>query len=122
MGDGGAGRRFTSPAGVCEGTVAFPEGNVTADPAAAVDCAYTTEFFLTVDTDPTAAATGNGSLTPSGWHPVGTTVSLTADATVAAGPGSRFDLRSWEVDGAASGPSLTVTDAHTATAQRDRSS
>lgn len=108
------GKRWVQSFGDCSGTVAFPAGNTTADAAVFLDCSYSPEYFLTVNTSPGAAAIGNTTLTPSGWH-VGT-VPLSADADVAAAPGSRYDFRSWSVDGVPSGPSVVLTSPKTATA------
>lgn len=112
----GAGVRFTHPAGACSGTVAFPVGNTTADAATTITCAYTTEFFLTVNTSPAAAAVGNGTLTSSGWHASGSVVALSADTDVPAGASSRYDFRAWQVNGFSSGASVTMTGPKTATA------
>lgn len=112
----GAGVRFIHPPGACSGTVAFPVGNTTADAATTITCAYTTEYFLTVNTSPAAAAVGNATLTPSGWHTSGSVVALSADADVPAGAGSRYDFRAWQVNGFPSGASVTMTGPKTATA------
>jgi hypothetical protein len=88
---------------------------VTTDPGGTITdtfsdtAAYTTQYYLTVQTNPAAAATGNASLTPSAWEPVGSTVAISADALVAAGTGSRYRFTGWS--GAASGtsPSTSVT-------------
>jgi hypothetical protein len=81
--------------------VSFPAPNTTANPAVTMNCPYVREFHLAVDTDPGAATPGNGALTAGGFRPEGTTVTLTADATVAAGPDSRYELRGWQLDGKA---------------------
>jgi hypothetical protein len=79
--------------------IVFPAPNTTANPSVTMTCAYVRQFQLTVDTDPSAAAAGNSSLSPSGFQPAGATVSLTADSAVPAGPDSRYALRGWNIDG-----------------------
>ena len=88
--------------------IAFPAPNTTANPSVTMTCPYVKQFQLTVDTDPTAAAVGNSSLTPSGFQPDGTTVTLTADATVPAGPNSRYVLKDWTIDGVVQGCTTCV--------------
>ncbi|MEP6811930.1 MAG: hypothetical protein ABI990_02955 [Actinomycetota bacterium] len=112
-----AGSRFRATGSSCSGSVTFPVSNTTANAAESVSCTYTHEFFLTVNTSPTAAATGNASLTPSGWHAAGVTVPLSADADVSAGAGSRYDFRRWDSGGSPLlGSSITLFAPATATA------
>jgi hypothetical protein len=112
-----AGSRFRATGSSCSGTVTFPVSNTTANATESVNCTYTHEFFLTVNTGPAAAATGNASLTPSGWHAAGVSVPLSADADVPAGAGSRYDFRRWESGGfTLAGSSVTLSGPTTVTA------
>jgi len=79
--------------------IVFPAPNTTANPSVTMTCPYARQFQLTVDTDPAATAAGNNTLTPSGFRPDGTIVTLTADATLPAGPDSRYMLKAWTIDG-----------------------
>jgi hypothetical protein len=62
-----------------------------------VTAPYTTQFFLTVGTNPGAAATGNASLTPSGWYNQGP-FTIQADQTVSVAMGRRYNFTSWSGD------------------------
>jgi len=78
---------------------------VTSEPPASVlvtgdfskTAAYTAQDFLTVSTNPAAAATGNGTLTPSGFYNSGA-FTIHSDQDVDAGAGSRYDFRTWSGD------------------------
>jgi len=112
-----AGSRFRATGSSCSGSVTFPVSNTTANAMQSVNCTYTHEFFLTVNTSPAAAATGNATLTPSGWFAAGTPVPLSADADVSAGVGSRYDFRRWESGGTPLlGSSITLFGPRTVTA------
>jgi Bacterial Ig-like domain (group 3)/Divergent InlB B-repeat domain len=68
---------------------------------------YTTQHFLTVQTAPASVAALDTTLTPSAWENAGTTVPLSTDALVVAGPGNCFRFDHWSGD--ASGTSTTTS-------------
>jgi hypothetical protein len=72
-----------------------------------VTAAYTTQFFLTVQTSPPAAGPGDTTLTSSAWEPQGTLVNLTTNALVDLGGGNRYRFDHWSGD--ASGTSTVTT-------------
>jgi hypothetical protein len=78
--------------------------------AFATTAIYTTQYFLSVETSPTFAAPLDSSLTPSGWQAAGTTVSLSTDAFITLGLGSRlrFDHWSGDASGTATGTSIAM--------------
>jgi hypothetical protein len=82
---GGAGTRYVTNQ---------PPGNVLVTDTFSVTAPYTTQYFLTVNTNPAAAATGNVSLTPSGWYDKGP-FTIHSDQTVAVVPGTRYNFNSW---------------------------
>jgi hypothetical protein len=112
----GPGERFVANGVGCSGAVPFETGNTTADASVTLTCAFEHQYFLTVETSPAAAAVGNASLTPSGWHAAGSTVALHADADVPAGAGSRYDFRHWESGGFIVPGQVTMSGPITATA------
>jgi hypothetical protein len=59
-----------------------------------VTAPYVAQDFLTVTTNPLAAATGNATLTPSNWYNAGP-LTIHADQDVSAGSGTRYDFQSW---------------------------
>lgn len=69
---------------------------------------YTTQHFLTVQALPAAAAALDTTLTPSAWEDAGTTVPLTTDALIVAGPGSCFRFDHWSGDASGTSTSTTV--------------
>jgi hypothetical protein len=71
-----------------------PPGNVSVTGTFSVTAPYGTEYFVTVNTNPAAAAVGNASLTASDWYDAGS-FTLHADQDVAAGSGMRYDFQSW---------------------------
>ena len=99
--------------GPASGTVTFPAGNVTANASDSISCAYAREVFVRIATAPAAAATGNASLTSSQWVAAGSALSVTGDAIVGAGAGSRYDFRRWS-DGSVAFMTSTASFAITA--------
>jgi len=99
---------------------------VTAEPPATVNvtanfsktAVYTTQYFLTVQAVPPAAAAFDVSLTPSAWENAGTTVNLTTDAIITISSDSRFRFDHWSGGASGTSPSTTVvmTGPKTATA------
>jgi len=71
-----------------------PPASVLVTDTFSVTAPYTTQYFLTVGTNPGAAATGNASLTPSGWYDKGP-FSIHADQTVSVVTGTRYNFTSW---------------------------
>ena len=69
--------------------------------------AYTTQYFLTVQAVPPAAAALDATLTPSAWENAGTAVPLSTDSLIVAGPGNCFRFDHWSGD--ASGTSTTTS-------------
>jgi len=69
---------------------------------------YTTQYFLTVLTEPATAAALDVSLTPSAWQDAGTTVNLTTDAIITLAPDSRLRFDQWSGDASGASPSTTV--------------
>jgi hypothetical protein len=82
---GGAGTRYVTNQ---------PPGNVLVTDNFSVTAPYTTQYLLTVNTNPAAAATGNASLTPSGWYDKGP-FTIHSDQTVAVASGTRYNFNSW---------------------------
>jgi hypothetical protein len=83
-----------------------------------VTATYTTQYFLTVQAVPPAAAAGDVSLTPSQWVAAGNTVNLTTDALIDLGGGNRYRFGNWSGDASGTSPATTVlmTGPKTATA------
>ncbi len=71
-----------------------PPASVNVTDTFSVTASYGTEYFLTVSTNPAAAAVGNASLTPSNWYDAGPFV-IHADQDVAVAAGARYDFTSW---------------------------
>jgi len=69
---------------------------------------YTTQYFLTVLTDPPSAAALDASLTPSGWQDAGVTVNLTTDDILNLSPDSRLRFDHWSGDASGTSTSTTV--------------
>jgi len=69
---------------------------------------YTTQYFLTVQAVPPAAAALDVSLTPSAWEDAGTVAPLTTDALITVGPGSRFRFDHWSGDASGTSPTTTL--------------
>ncbi len=89
---------------------------VTSEPPATVNvtddfsktAVYTPQFFLTVSTNPAAAAAGNASLTPSDWYGAGP-ITIHTDPDVSAGSGTRYHFTSWGGDISAATSVFTFT-------------
>jgi hypothetical protein len=79
---------------------------------------YKTEYYLTTQVSPAAAAAGDASLTPSAWEASRSTVTLTTDSLVAidAGDRYRFDHWSGDVSGMLTTTSVLMDAPKTATA------
>ncbi len=71
--------------------------------------AYTTQFFLTVQTNPAGLATHDTTLTPSGWHDAGSSVNLTTDALIPISPVDRYRFGTWSGATSTGGTGATVT-------------
>lgn len=89
---------------------------VTMEPAATLDgtkdasvvATYTTQYFLTVQATPQAAATGNASLTPSAWVDSGSTVTVSADPLVVVDAGNRYRFDHWSDNATGTDPTTTI--------------
>ncbi len=101
--DGDTGERFVRESD-CSGTVDFPAPADSTNPRPVdqvtnITCDYSTEYLLTVATNPASLAVGNASLTAGGWFSDGTIIPLHADAIVSGGAGSRYELTGWNSSG-----------------------
>jgi hypothetical protein len=108
---------LANPAGIRYLTSAPPfSGTVTAN--ITETAAYTTQFFLSVGTNPAGLAINDATLTPSGWHDAGSVVNLTTDALIPIGASDRYRFGSWSGATAIGGTaaSVTMTAPETATA------
>ncbi len=70
--------------------------------------AYTTQYFLDVQTVPPAAAPLDVSLTPSVWLDSGTVVTLSTDPLITLGPDSRYRFVAWSGDLSSTSPSTAI--------------
>jgi len=107
--------RYAHSPGACTGTIAYPGGSGLLTDTES--CSYGHQYFLDVKTLPTAAASGNASLTASGWYDQGTVASLSADTEVSASPGSRYRFKEWRYElGSLPGPAIAMNSYHEVTA------
>jgi hypothetical protein len=85
-----------------------------------VTAPYTKQFFLTVGTNPAAAATGNSTLTPSDWYNAGP-FTIKTDQTVNVSPGTRYNFTSWsgDISSTSNNFAFTLNSPKTATANYD---
>jgi len=94
-----AGTRFTT---------SQPPATVNVTDTFAVTASYHSQFLLTVNTSPAAAATGNASLTPTDFHDAGQ-ITIHADQDVPITTGTRYDFASWGGDISAATPDFSFT-------------
>jgi hypothetical protein len=72
-----------------------PGGSITISGPFSNTAVYTREFLLTTGTDPALLAGTDATLTPTGWHPEGSTVPLTTDALIPSGSDDRYRFDHW---------------------------
>ncbi len=112
---------FPSPVSGVAGTrflTAAPSFNGTVTANISETAAYTSQFFLTVSTNPAGVAALDATLTPSAWHDAGTVINLNTDALVPIGAGDRYRFSSWTgpTPGNGTGATVTMSGPMTATA------
>jgi hypothetical protein len=69
---------------------------------------YTTQFFLTVQATPQAAASGNASLTPSDWKDSGSSVTVSTDPLVVVDANNRYAFDHWSGDASGTAPLIAI--------------
>jgi hypothetical protein len=69
---------------------------------------YTTQYFLTVQATPQAAAIADASLTPSAWEDSGSSVSVSTDSEIVLDANNRYAFDHWSGDASGTAPLTAI--------------